>query len=538
MLPGQSVLFLSFSRAAVARLIQASANAIPHDQRSRLVVQTFHGFFWSVLRSHGYLIGSPNRLEILMPHDERALSQGMKSDSPDWPAWLVKREQLFFSEGKTAFDLFAPMTLRLIRSSSWMRQLITQQYPLIIVDEAQDTGPDAWAIIEVLKDSSQVICLGDLDQQIFDHLPGIGPERVVAIRNALSPHELDLGQQNNRSPGTDIAVFANDILRNTPRGSAYAGVSRFGYNPNTHDLNTTLRRSLAIIFRKGRAAELKFESCAILAGSGREVAEITAALSNGARPVAHRVAFDEAETLLASRVAAFLLEPTDLTNVVSHVVTALGLLSDFERARGTKGGLSRAASYLRWAGDYAEGKAMPKVCLGAALKTALDELRAKGFVGDPRVDWLRVKDVLRDSADVRLRGLAGYLDYLVAFGRGQFLSAGLHNCWVSTGTYFGARSAFDVALAQDSILETSEELRGIHVMTIHRSKAKQFDAVVLFRKGIPGVKWRSSFVWRDDTSPYTRSRKILRVGITRARKEVLILDPAFPACPLLKGHNL
>jgi DNA helicase-2/ATP-dependent DNA helicase PcrA len=380
--------------------------------------------------------------------------------------------------------------------------------------------------------------LGDLDQQIFDHLPGIGPERVVAIRNALSPHELDLGQQNNRSPGTDIAVFANDILRNTPRGSAYAGVSRFGYNPNTHDLNTTLRRSLAIIFRKGRAAELKFESCAILAGSGREVAEITAALSNGARPVAHRVAFDEAETLLASRVAAFLLEPTDLTNVVSHVVTALGLLSDFERARGTKGGLSRAASYLRWAGDYAEGKAMPKVCLGAALKTALDELRAKGFVGDPRVDWLRVKDVLRDSADVRLRGLAGYLDYLVAFGRGQFLSAGLHNCWVSTGTYFGARSAFDVALAQDSILETSEELRGIHVMTIHRSKAKQFDAVVLFRKGIPGVKWRSSFVWRDDTSPYTRSRKILRVGITRARKEVLILDPAFPACPLIKGHNL
>jgi hypothetical protein len=43
------------------------------------------------------------------------------------------------------------------------------------------------------------------------------------------------------------------------------------------------------------------------------------------------------------------------------------------------------------------------------------------------------------------------------------------------------------------------------------------------------------FRWRDEGSICHRSRKILRVAVTRARKHVLILDPAFPNCPLLQG---
>jgi len=36
-----------------------------------------------------------------------------------------------------------------------------------------------------------------------------------------------------------------------------------------------------------------------------------------------------------------------------------------------------------------------------------------------------------------------------------------------------ARAAFDSALAQESILESSQEVGGVHVMTIHRAKGKQ-----------------------------------------------------------------
>lgn len=538
--PGQAVLFLSFSRAAVARLVQAGAKTIPPEHRQRLSVQTFHGFCWSLLQCHGYLLGAPPRLQILMPHDERALSFGVTLDDDGWPAWMQERERLFVEDGNIVFDLFAPKLLRLIRESGHVKRLIAQQFPIIIVDEAQDTGQDAWEIICALQDASQMICLADPDQQIFDHLPGVGPERIEAIRQELKPLELDLGQQNNRSPGTEITVFGNDILHGRVRGAAYDGVSRFIYDPRKFDPSLTLRQCLAIVYRKCRERGVRPESCAILAPTGRDIAIITAALSNAARPVPHKVVFDEAEALLASRLAAYMLEPKTLTPMTQYVVEALELFANIGRAAGTIGGRKNAATYRRWATDIANGKKIARKGLPASLIAMMTGLANTRFCGDPRIDWVTVKDAFRNSDDRRLSDIASQLDYLVAFGRGRFLAANLSELWIRTSSYAGAVRAFDAALTQDSILGSSDDLSGVHVMTIHRAKGKQFDGVIVWRKGVPigANQWRSSFVWRDDAHPYIRSRKILRVAITRARKQVLILDSAFPVCPLLAGHVL
>ena len=328
--------------------MEAGAQAIPRDCRTKLIVQTFHSFFWNVLGCHAYLLGAPKRLQILMPHDERAISQGIKADDPNWADWEREREELFFAEGRIAFDLFAPMTLRLLKASTTIKTLIAQQYPLIIVDEAQDTGQHAWEIIREMKDAVQIVCLADPEQQIFDHLPGVGPEKIDAIRRELSPLEIDLGQQNNRSPGTEIAVFGNDLIHDTPRGRPYTGVSRLMYHPKG-DLNTILRKSLAIVYRNARAMGVKPESCAILVSTGRDVADITAALSNGRRPVAHKVLFDEAQALLASRFAAYILEPKSLATIETYVVDALEYLADIEQSHGTAGGRKAADDYRRWA---------------------------------------------------------------------------------------------------------------------------------------------------------------------------------------------
>lgn len=39
-------------------------------------------------------------------------------------------------------------------------------------------------------------------------------------------------------------------------------------------------------------------------------------------------------------------------------------------------------------------------------------------------------------------------------------------------------------------------------------------------------------------APYYRSRKILRVAVTRAKVHTLLLGPIFPDCPILAGHKL
>src|SRR2546426_2980064 len=57
--PGQSVLFLSFSRAAVSRVIEASKLQLPKELQKQLSIHTFHSFFWEMLKAHGYLLGAP-----------------------------------------------------------------------------------------------------------------------------------------------------------------------------------------------------------------------------------------------------------------------------------------------------------------------------------------------------------------------------------------------------------------------------------------------------------------------------------------------
>ncbi len=111
--------------------------------------------------------------------------------------------------------------------------------------------------------------------------------------------------------------------------------------------------------------------------------------------------------------------------------------------------------------------------------------------------------------------------------------------WARDGQYTGARDALDLALAQDQILGGVDDPPGVQVMTIHKSKGKQFDGVIVIREGRHnGERQVSSFVWWDDEPPYWRSRKILRVGVTRAKVHTLILEHVFPACPIMAGHNL
>jgi DNA helicase-2/ATP-dependent DNA helicase PcrA len=538
--PGQSVLFLSFSRAAVARVGEATRQQVPKAQREMLSMQTFHSFFWTLLSAHAYLLGAPKSLRILLPADEAAHCGTIKKKdrnlgNPNWVDWLAKRERLFHEEGQIAFELFAKNAANLLQRSSHVRRLIAQRHPLIIVDEAQDTDEDAWRCIELLAPLAQIICLADLDQQIFDHLPGIGPERIVAIKTSLNPLEVDLGGQNHRSGGTEIAVFGQDILLDNARGAPYSGVSVLSYNPKLHTQSAILRRSIGMLQKAIRKATGKYgRSVAILTHSGGSAAKISAALNTGPKPVRHQLAFDEAGALLTARFAAFLLEPKKLDAQHDELGTALELLAASKRAVG----LAAASKWQEWALKCRQGK-VPKAQFVQAVLWVMEELRSQAFTGDPAKDWNRIKRALRAAGDAELIEVARNLDYLVAFNRGKRISGGLGATWTRDGQYTEARTVLDLALAQDQILGGVDDPPGVQVMTIHKSKGKQFDGVIVVREGRhDGKQMVSSFVWWGDAPPYNRSRKILRVAITRAKTHTLMLSPVYPGCPILGRHTL
>lgn len=543
LVPGQTVLFLSFSRAAVSRVLDAAKLVVPRIEISQLSVQTFHSFFWDLLKAYAYLLGAPRKLVILLPQDEKALSGGINEEDEGWTAWKDERDRLFWEEGRVAFDLFAPNAAMLLEQCAHILNNIALRHPLVIVDEAQDTGAHAWRCIELLAPRTQVICLADLEQQIFDFLPGVGPERVQGIRAALNPMNVDLGNDNHRSQDTEILAFGNDVLTVTPRGGPYKGVSSiiYGVGKNAPNWNHLLRRSLSQLHREMRAdGKGSAMSVAILTMGKGGALKVSNALNglgaNSGKSVRHKLLFDEAEALLTARFAAFLLEPKHEAAMEMDVATCMELLAATRRATGT--GKAVVEKLLEQAAKIRSGK-VPTINLVKALHSVIARICDEGFAGDPAADWLFVKHTLHATGQAELTRAASQLDFLVAFQRGDRISGALSDEWLRDGAYTRARSALDTALAQDQILNGLEEPPGLQVMNIHKAKGKQFDGVILVRElRHTGSRPESSFVWRGDVDPYPKSRRLIRVGATRAQRRLLILNPVWPACPVLRGHQL
>lgn len=533
---GQSVLFLSFSRAAVSRILETARKEIPEGFQHLLVIQTFHSFYWEVLRAHAYLLGVRKRLTLLAPHDEKALSDGVEHNDQDqaWQDWKTERERLFYEEGRAAFELFAPKARELFERSGRIREMTSLRYPLIIVDEAQDTGPDQWACVKALSGLSQLLCLADLEQQIYDFLPGIGPERIQQIEADLNPVRIDLGSENNRSPDNEIAVFGYDILTGASRDGPYKGVSILNFHPRADRRDSSIRQSVGMISSTvEKETGRRPASIAMLASFDRGAIIISNALRQGNTPIPHKVLFDEAVTLLSSRFLAFLLEPKLAGNQKRDIATGLELLSSVFRAKGSVTSLQSAKKFQLWGIETLNDIIPTRAKVYRSLTSVVETLQTNRFSGDPRTDWTNVRKILRETAVNEFMALDRDLQYLMAFNRGKRIALGLASRWEEYGNYSNARHILDAAIAEDQIVSGGEDLSGIHVMTMHKSKGKQFDAVIIFRSG-----YASPFAWPKDPEPFHRSRKILRVAITRASLHTMILNEAFPSCPILSGHRL
>jgi DNA helicase-2/ATP-dependent DNA helicase PcrA len=217
----------------------------------------------------------------------------------------------------------------------------------------------------------------------------------------------------------------------------------------------------------------------------------------------------------------------------------LQLLAEVRRCEGSETSRRDAEKFCRWGNAIAAGKDV-NTNVVQAVRALIESVARLDYSGDPREDWGQVRKLIRGAGQEEIRRCANNLDYLIAFNRGRIIAGNLAALWREGGTYGRAREALRAALAKEHLNGGVEEVKGIHVMTIHKSKGKQFDAVIIVREGqrVGKAQWQSNMVWRADPPPHWRSRKILRVGITRARIAVLLLEPHYPKCPLLTPHVL
>ena len=560
--PGQRILFLSFARATVSRVLEAidEENAISREERKRIEVDTYHSFFWRILKTHGYLVGFPRRMTILTPPNEAiALSvvrSGYKAVSKlsaeekaeKGVRENAERSRMAAEEGKVCFDLFADRVAILLHGSSKVRSLISTMYPHIILDEFQDTSADQWRVVQALGTSSTLIALADPEQRIFDFI-GADPERLDHFKEAFKPSVHDLAGDNHRSKGTDIALFGNDILTGRFRQNEYRGIGFEAFESNPNQAYATLVSQVHQARRRLIDSGRGDWSLAILVPTKRMTRLVSDVLRDpfgNVPPIGHTAAVDMEGPILAAEIIAFLLQQQGHVGCFDEFIE---LLCSYFHGRGgatpTKGDIVEAARFraalTKWNECVAAGRPTPGNSVLKGTFTVHQASTALPLIGNPDADWVAVRAVLDAGACTRLKDVAKEVRNVRLLERGTQLRQGLAQDWLDAGGYRNALAIIRQSFVQEHFATAHKPESGVVVMNMHKAKGKQFDEVIIF-EGWP-KRVRREIVANPDRivsgnvhdGPMTQARQNFRVSVTRAKTRTTIMTPRDDVCVLLRA---
>jgi DNA helicase-2/ATP-dependent DNA helicase PcrA len=497
----QTVLFLSFARPTVARVLEAidQEKELSAEEKSRIEVNTYHAFFWRLLKTHGYLVGLPRRLILLTPQTEAIALSVIRSeygpDSKLSDAERTKKRQrvaneltrLAEREGRICFDAFAFYVGKLLHASNKVRRLVAAAFPVIILDEFQDTTGDQWHVVKALGLGSTLIALADPEQRIYE-FAGSEAKRLQQFKDAFHPTVFDLKGDNHRSKGTEIGAFANDVLHGNYSQDSYSGVQFVGYDPNENQAFAALRARTI----QARARRLKSGSrnwtVAILVPTKhmtRRVSDSFREPISNMPPLNHVAVVDMDAPILAAEVASYLLQQAPGMGGYEGCVD---LVCAFYRGKNgdepSKTNLLEAdrihAAFGRYAEKEAAGQPLPAKSIFHALRETVDATRALAFKGDPDADWFAVRDILEKGACPRLRDIAEEVRNIRLLERGAVLRQELSQDWRTHGAYRNALSITRQAFVREHFATANRPERGLIVMNMHKAKGKQFDEVIIF----------------------------------------------------------
>ncbi len=556
--PAQRVLFLSFARATVSRVLEAIQfeHNVSKQVRRRIEVETYHSFFWRIIRTHGYLVGLPRTLTLLAPPDEAVALSSIRTEfgadnslTADELSEKRQREQeermrLATEEGRICFDLFASFASQVLSASRRIRQLVALRFPTIIVDEFQDTNAEQWGIVQELGKHSRLIALADPEQRIYDWI-GADPERLDHFRKAYEPADIDLAGHNHRSGETEILDFGNAVLTGEFKEGKYSGVTLLAYKGTRHQalssLITTTYGARQRLIDSGAADW----SLAILVPTKlmtRMVSDAFRTPPGNLTPISHTASIEMEGAILGAEVIAELLDPR--AERLGEVVDAL--CNYYQGCRGDRPTQTnlRSAEQIRDAyEEYLERAAAGRAIRGNSVLArtiqTIEEVRLVALSGVPDADWRSVRQALSNGSCSRLRQVAEEVRNLRLLGRGLELRQRLSEVWREKGTYEGARAAVQAAFEREHFAVNRRPESGVVVMNMHKAKGKQFDEVIIF-EGWPVGPTGNFHANRDrivrsnlEENNSEQVRQNLRVSITRGRSHMTILTPVRDPCILL-----
>lgn len=556
---GEKILFLSFARASVSRVVQAIEyeQEIPQEIKKRIDVETYHSFFWRILKAHGYLVGLPRALTILTPQNvaislsairsgyaRTGLTDAEKAEKRACEA--VEKLRLAREEGKVCFDLFADYAGEILERSARIRRLVAHMYPFIVLDEFQDTNAGQWRVVRELGRHIIMHALADPEQRIYDWI-GADPERLNHFKTAFAPAEFDLSNDNHRSGGTDIATFANDMLTGRYRAESYTGIEISLYAANENQAFSALVTTTYKARRRLIGSGARDWSLAVLVPTKKMtqlVSDVFRQPVGNMKEIRHTAVVEMDAAILGAHIIAFLMQPN---KDGSHFTEFVGLLCDYFNGKGgdtiTQADMRTAESIKSALADLIVRQKAGKTIRGNSILVNIlavyEAAMQLTLTGDPDKDWLSVRRVLGDGTCIRLKDVAQEVRNVRLLERGTQLRQGLSQDWRDNGCYANALEIIKQAFLQEHFSSNVKPETGVVVMNMHKAKGKAFDEVIIFE----GWPRRAQGVivanldrivqsnLRENISD--QSQQNFRVSITRARRRTTILTPQSDPCVLL-----
>ena len=511
--PHSTALFLSFANATIDRVAEHAGSLLDSAALKRLEVSTYHGLAWSILRSHGYLLGSPRALAILSPGEENAFRASLGDPDADISGEF---RRLFTDFGQVPFELFAELAAEILVANPAIARAYSSAHPVIFLDEFQDTSDSQWEMIQALGATSTLIALGDPDQRIYSHLPGASDRRFADFRDAYAPVEFDLSAWNWRSPEGAIAAFGQDVLSGQ-LGDSYDSVHIVvtGYQPLS-ELKWAVLAGLKRVRESNGTIAILTPTRAL---SARVYDYFREAQSDQLPRLGLDINSDKDEAFAAVIIIATLMELTDDGD--ASIAAACRAFSRYLLTRSAKlAKTSRelSAKMLSEATRLETGAPGRELVATKRLRIAVAAHLARAHSGHPFADYLTSLTIATESEMGELASAGKNARTVQLLTRGSELESALSEAWRRTSSYAGAAEAMRESVVQYQLLSAKRGSRNLIVMNIHRAKGKEFDEVFVYEE------LHTPFVRQGETD-LSAARKNMNVAVTRARKRVTILTP-------------
>ena len=186
---GEHVLFLTFSRSAVAQIANRQA-AILTDLEESVEIMTFHALAYRLIRAFGRYDG--HGLQTPLVQSEAYVKLFGRDDS------------------RFKYDDLLPTAIGLLENGASLRSLVSSRWKLVICDEAQDLNEEQLSLLKIIADQ-KLILLGDPGQMIYGFIGA--SQKVFADVKALAEEEIPLEPRSHRDPSGVIPAVAEAVRR-------------------------------------------------------------------------------------------------------------------------------------------------------------------------------------------------------------------------------------------------------------------------------------------------------------------------------------